>query len=602
MPNSYTDIFGGGVTQTSNVSYSSLDLLGNNAILSWPTQFQNTNDVVYQIMDINPGAAGVTVTLSDATLVSVGITILISNVGINNFNLLNSTGGVISPIAAGASIFFYLTDNTTPNGIWRAIPFGAGAIGVTSVNAVVPDATDAANMGIAGGPITLAGVFNFSFAGDIAALIGFGPDTGISVREGLGNWSLRSVIPAPNGNLTVVNGDGVGGDITIDTSPTLGIPPQNPINQIRVGNISITANSIESQNADGDILLSPNGIGTVEVNSRLNILNGNSLTFANDGGDGFISFAGSNLPAGFDQEFLWPTTVPANGQVLQYNGLNQLVWANVTTFFGPFSTDKAIARFNGAGGQIQNSTVILADDGSISTPGSLTSASISVGNIRINSVPTSVITTNVGDLVLNASLGSIVNVTKDLKIGTNAASQTIIFQSGAFSVSLSAPVIAANVPLTLPPTVGAPSSLLESNGAGVLSFTNLAGNGTSGIVANAATTAAATNGNQPVVPLHMKSHPGVAKVTVSFVGSTGAMQYSYNVAAVNRTGVGTYTITFVTNFSAADYVPQITIENNIGFSYFSARGINNVSINTFAQDGVTRIDPASVSVCIFGSQ
>ena len=77
MSTSYTDVFTGKNITAAFPQYSAIDLT-EDIVLSWPAQFQNTNNVVSVIMDITPNAPGRTVTMPDATEGSVGFAFTIN--------------------------------------------------------------------------------------------------------------------------------------------------------------------------------------------------------------------------------------------------------------------------------------------------------------------------------------------------------------------------------------------------------------------------------------------------------------------------------------------------------------------------------------------
>lgn len=122
---SFTDTFGGTViypAQPSYISYTSTSSLTP----SWPLESAPNNNVVAAINDINFTAAGLNITLADATNVSTGLAPLWNNIGANSFTLNTSTGGVILTATAGAAWITYLADNTTSGGTWRTFQMGAG--------------------------------------------------------------------------------------------------------------------------------------------------------------------------------------------------------------------------------------------------------------------------------------------------------------------------------------------------------------------------------------------------------------------------------------------------------------------------------------------
>lgn len=606
---SYTDIFGGSTVQPSQVSYTTLTLNAPQTMLTWPTEFLDNINVVSRIIDVTPTGINQELIMPSALLVSVGQDVLITNPGIFDFDLLKNDNTLLSTIEAGKSMYFYLINNTTVGGQWRTIPFAEGVSVVTSVDADVPNATDAANMAIVGGPITAAGTLHFAFTGDINELINFGAATGIAVRTGVEAWELKSITPVPNGNVIVNNIDGsMLGNITIDLVQDIGVPPNNPITSIRVGNISISGNLIESSNVNGDINIAPNGTGSTIFDGNVKLGFGASTIYYNNDNTHFISFSGANIPPGgpgFDTTLFWPSVAPVSGQVLQIITPNTLQWATVPTFTDPLSTDNAIARFNGTGGQLQNSVVLIDDIGNLTSPSSLIATnSLITGTLVLTSA--NVISTLAGSIVLDPFAGSFVQSNSNLVLGTNAANRSLLYQSGLFQLSLSAPVLAANVALTYPSTVGAANALIQSNGFGVLSFTDIAGGtGTSGLVATQAQVIAESGATAPVISSRIRLSPGVAKARGIFVGATGVVQSSYNVTGnANRTGVGNYTITFTTAFAAADYSVVATAEltgGNPVIVVYGARTANTVVIRCF-NAAAAAIDPTTFSFSAHGTQ
>jgi hypothetical protein len=120
----YVNPLTGSTINPSQVGYESLTISANTT-LNWPINGNNTS-VVANIMDITATVGSLSLILPSAQQVSVGQNIIIRNVGSNSFNVTNAGGGVIATIASGIADFIYLTDNTTDNGTWTVITFGAG--------------------------------------------------------------------------------------------------------------------------------------------------------------------------------------------------------------------------------------------------------------------------------------------------------------------------------------------------------------------------------------------------------------------------------------------------------------------------------------------
>lgn len=622
---SYTNIFGGSPVQTADDSYLAINLTGNIS-LSWPTQFQDTNLVVAKIMDVTPDAGGHNITLPDARDVSVGTDFLIVNVGAASFNLLKNDTALLSAVASGNAIYFWLTDNSTAAGTWMAVPFGGGVAAVLSVRGTVGNVTDATNLTINGGANTgaLSGAvaLDFALAGDLRALTGFAANVGIAVRTAVNTWVLRSIVTPVvplAGNLVITNPDGVLGDILIDLSPNIGTTGYNPITTMRVGNIGLgltsaaaqNANTISSLDANGNITIDPNGAGETWSTKNFVIRGGSALNFFNEANDQFISLSAAGLTYTLNV-LAWPVAAPATGQVLAYSGVppaGTLIWSTATTFSGGASTDKAITRFNGTGGQIQNSGVILDDNNNltgiagISANGSGSAANsfrfyrfeITSDNVSNESI----LTTIASPLILSSATARI-EIRSNLILGDATASlvnRTLNFQYAAFSVSLTPPVLGGNVPLILPainPTGN--DQIVKISAAGALSFSTLTA--VAAVKADMQTPASILT---PVVPAVVQYHPGVAKARGRFdaTGVLGADPYNIT-APVVHFGVGIFNITITTAMANMNYQVVSNINGAAGYSVVVITGNNTFTINTYDIAGALA-DLGASFVC-YGTQ
>ncbi len=123
MSGSFTQVFGGTTIYPADVSYLALALTADIA-LNWPVGAGEGDSVVARIIDITP-TGPFTVTLPDATAVSVGQTILFNNLGPDTITIDNAAGNAILSIGAGEQWQAYLIDNTTIGGVWRTFRYGA---------------------------------------------------------------------------------------------------------------------------------------------------------------------------------------------------------------------------------------------------------------------------------------------------------------------------------------------------------------------------------------------------------------------------------------------------------------------------------------------
>ena len=120
---------GGQPLNPAQTSYKAYDLAAlGNITLSWPFSFLESPYVVAARMQVS-GNTNQIMTLPDATEAANGTSFIITNIGGNPL-LLYTKNGPSSPgtqfsIAASTSYEFCLTDNTTPDGVWLKVQYGA---------------------------------------------------------------------------------------------------------------------------------------------------------------------------------------------------------------------------------------------------------------------------------------------------------------------------------------------------------------------------------------------------------------------------------------------------------------------------------------------
>lgn len=125
----YTSPFTGQTVSPSSVSYESLSI-STNTTLQWSINGNNQNQVTANIIEVTATTTGLTLYMPPATQVSTGQAMIIKNIGSNTFTVAtnNSTVGSTSIVSATAGIayYIYVTDNTTIQGTWATVTFGAG--------------------------------------------------------------------------------------------------------------------------------------------------------------------------------------------------------------------------------------------------------------------------------------------------------------------------------------------------------------------------------------------------------------------------------------------------------------------------------------------
>lgn len=120
----YTDVFGGANIYPSEISYSDIALTVD-VTLSWPEETSTNTNLATRIIDVTAATANLSIFLPDAKKSGVGNTILFNNQGAQTFIVKNAGGTQIASIAAGTVYQIYLTSNTTTNGLWESLQFGA---------------------------------------------------------------------------------------------------------------------------------------------------------------------------------------------------------------------------------------------------------------------------------------------------------------------------------------------------------------------------------------------------------------------------------------------------------------------------------------------
>lgn len=121
---SYINPYTGQTISPSQVGYEQLTI-SDDTELQWPIN-GNTDSVVANIIEITATVAGLTLIMPPATSVSTGQSALIRNIGSYSFTVVDTGGNTIVPIASGIAEYIYVTDNTTINGTWESVTFGAG--------------------------------------------------------------------------------------------------------------------------------------------------------------------------------------------------------------------------------------------------------------------------------------------------------------------------------------------------------------------------------------------------------------------------------------------------------------------------------------------
>ena len=222
MP-SYSDVFGGANIYPSEISYSSVALTAS-ITLSWPEETSTNVNLATRIMDVTPSAGSFNITLPDANKSGTGNTILFNNKGSYTFTVLNAGGSQVGTIASGQLWQVYLTDNTTANGAWQLLQYGAttssanasalAGTGIVAVGAVLSQSVPITtfNSNYTAGDTDRARMYNWTGAGGTLVL----PDP-TAVGD---NWFLY-LRNSGSGQVAV----NTPGSVQIDGATTLAFQP-----------------------------------------------------------------------------------------------------------------------------------------------------------------------------------------------------------------------------------------------------------------------------------------------------------------------------------------------------------------------------------------
>ena len=222
MP-SYTDVFGGANIYPSEISYSAVALT-TSITLSWPEETSTNVNLATRIMDVTPSAGSFNITLPDADKSGTGNTILFNNKGSYTFTVLNAGGSQVGTIASGQLWQVYLTDNTTANGAWQLLQYGAttssanasalAGTGIVAVGAVLSQSVPITtfNSNYTAGDTDRARMYNWTGAGGTLVL----PDP-TAVGD---NWFLY-LRNSGSGQVAV----NTPGSVQIDGATTLAFQP-----------------------------------------------------------------------------------------------------------------------------------------------------------------------------------------------------------------------------------------------------------------------------------------------------------------------------------------------------------------------------------------
>jgi hypothetical protein len=236
---SYTNPYTGQTISPSQVGYESLTI-STDTELQWPVN-GNTSNVVANIIEVTATTTGLNLIMPPAQEVSIGEATIIRNIGSNPFTVTDNSGNTIASIASGIADYIYLTSNTTVNGVWTVVTFGAGT---SSANAA-----------------TLAGY----------GLLAIGPTLN-QAYSSVGIFSSYSLLPADRASFLVYGGGA--GTFTMPVAADVG---ETWFVMIRNGGTGI-------------LTVNASGSDTINGDSSAQLQIGESFVICSDGTSGYNTF------------------------------------------------------------------------------------------------------------------------------------------------------------------------------------------------------------------------------------------------------------------------------------------------------------------------
>lgn len=200
----YTNPFTGQTISPSQVSFEAISLTAN-LQLEWPI---NGNDATpaSAIIDVTATSSGTAtgwlLELPPATQVSVGQTIIVRNTGANTFTVTDYSGNTIIAVTSGIAQFIFLTSNSTVNGVWESVVFGAGT---SSANA-----SALAGYGLLATGLTLNQAYNLTTYYSSAVLSATNRAQFNVWGGGVGSFTLPSAVAVGNNWFTIIRNSGSG--------------------------------------------------------------------------------------------------------------------------------------------------------------------------------------------------------------------------------------------------------------------------------------------------------------------------------------------------------------------------------------------------------
>lgn len=450
-----------GATDTNGITTLQLNITAAITVIS-PTSFSYTTAGTAGAGPFTGGGNAVTydplptITLADATLISVGQEIQFNNVGANTITINNFTGGEIATIPPidNNQYILYLQDNTTSAGTWGITHLGAG---ISSA-----DASTLAGLGT----IALNNQININYPGKTIGanyqviatdrgsfLVWTGGTGSITLPNQLNGFDI-AVNNQGSGVVTVMTSDAT----TIDGSATFSLNPSESCTFIGVnGNWNTLGFGIESFFQVN--VLAP--ISLAAINPSLTLTNQQAARLVQQFNGALANDVTIYYPAAAGQWYVWNNTTggyavsaqlagPTGAAVVLPQGEKVILYSDGTSLY----STPTIA------------TSAVFPDGNAGAPGINFAAQSTTGFYRISSGLVGYSSTGTQSLTFGGA-------TPGYGLGISAGLATRYFNATNTNyVGFKAGAIGANVIWTLPLADATnPNQLLYSDGAGNLHFT-----------------------------------------------------------------------------------------------------------------------------------
>jgi hypothetical protein len=203
---SYVDVFGGSPVQTADTSYRAVALVANET-LDWPLTSASSAHPVARVMDITPASAGYSIYMPAGSEGPLGFDVLFRNLGAHDVTLLGSAGSSIATLSASQSIYVYLSANTTTEGVWSSLLFGAGSSSLSAGSVASPSVVSITNTLNQAHPIVTKSAAYTVAVGDRGYMVVW---TG-----GADTLSFTSAATLGNGFFVIIRNSGTGA-LTLD--------------------------------------------------------------------------------------------------------------------------------------------------------------------------------------------------------------------------------------------------------------------------------------------------------------------------------------------------------------------------------------------------